>query len=119
MGLFGKKKEQAELVETKKTVKEEWKSTWVNLTDKMLRVDLAEDHASAGYTIITAKDDRILLISRGVIFVEVGKRSKAYKELEPLIDSAAEEMSIETKTGDYGIYYRVRLKFKSIVITID
>ena len=122
MGLFGKKETpepQKPKEEPKSNVRTEWKSVWVNLTDKMLRVELEGDKATAGYTYVKAKDDRILLVSRGIIFAEIGKRGKAYKELEPHIGSGAEEMEIEAREGDYGTFYRVGLKFKSTVITIQ
>ena len=119
MGLF-KKKEVHEPPEPKKNpeakIGTKWESVWTNLTDKMLRVKLEGDKATAGYTYVKAKDDRIQLVSRGVIFAEVEKRGKAYKELEPHIGSGAEEMEIEAREGDYGVYYRVGLKFKSTVI---
>ena len=113
MGLFGKK-EKPEQPQQKTYTK--WDSVWVNLTDKMLRVELEGDTASAGYTYIRGKEDRIQLVSRGVIFADVGKRGKAYKELEPYIGTAADEVEIEAKTGEYGDYYRLHLKFKSTVV---
>lgn len=119
MGLFKKKEPQVPPEPVKKpeaNVRTEWQSVWTNLTDKMLRVELEGDKATAGYTYVKAKDDRIQLVSRGVIFAEIGKRGKAYKELEPHIGSGAEEMEIEARDGDYGAYYRVGLKFKSTVI---
>lgn len=116
MGLFKKKEEPKQ--QKQADVHTEWNSVWVNLTDKMLRVELEGDKGTAGYTYVKAKDDRIQLVSRGIIFAEIGKRGKAYKELEPYIGTGAEEMEIEAKTGDYGDYYRVRLKFKSTVIEV-
>ena len=122
MGLFGKKKGVPEPLTTPKmptsNIRTRWDTVWVSLTDKMLRVEIEGDTASAGYTAIKQNGDRIRLTSRGVIIAEIGKRGKAYKELEPYIGHGAEEMEIEARTGEYGVYYRVGLKFKSTVIEI-
>lgn len=129
MGLFGKKEAKKEVKkdtnkktveETKKKVYTQWDSVWINLTEKMIRVELEGDKAFAGYTYIKENGDRIRLVGNGgIIYAEIGKRGKAYKELEPHIGLGADEIEIESKTGEYGDYYRVRLKFKSTVIIYD
>lgn len=115
MGLFGKKKEQEKPQEEPK-IYDQWHSVRVNLTEKMLRVELEENTATAGYTRVKATDDRIRLVSDGIIIAEIGKRSKAYKELEPHIGTTADKIWIEAKTGEYGEYYYVSLKFKETVV---
>ena len=119
MGLFGKKKEQEPpKPQEELNFRTEWEKVKVNITDKMLRVELEGDIASAGYTSIKEDNDRIRIVSNGIIIAEVGKRGKAYKELEPYIGMGAEKIEIEAKTGEYGDYYRLKLVFKSTVVTV-
>ena len=120
MGLFRKKEPKAEPQVEASKVKTytEWSNTWVNLTDKMLRVELEEEQAMVGHTMIKDKGDHIQLVYNGIIIADVGKRGKAYAELQPLIDEEADSVEIYAKTGDYGDYYRLKLRFKSIVTEI-
>lgn len=119
MGLFGKKKEpEPQKPQEELNFHTEWEKVTVNLTDKMLRVELEGDTASAGHTSITESNDRIRIVSDGIIIAEVGKRGKAYKELEPYIGKGAERIEIEARTGEYGEYYRLKLLFKSTIVTI-
>ena len=118
MGLFGKKKVQEEPVQQQKPeFRTEWENVSTNLTDRMLRVELEGNKAYARNVYISQVDDRIRLVSDGIILAEVTKRGKAYKELEPQIGFTADYMNIEAKTGDYGEYYRITLKFKNTIVT--
>ena len=115
MGLFGKKKEQ-EKPQEEPTISTESNTVYVNITEKMLRVELEKDHGFARYVQIKEREDRIQIISDGIIIAEIGKRGKAYKELEPYIGFGAEHVAIDAKTGEYGDYYRLKLKFSSAII---
>ena len=118
MGLFGKKKVQEEPVQQQKPeFRTEWENVSTNLTDRMLRVELEGNKAYARNVYISQVDDRIRLVSDGIILAEVTKRGKAYKELEPQIGFTADYMNIEAKTGDYGEYYHITLKFKNTIVT--
>ena len=120
MGLFGKKevKEQQRPQEQgqKAQIRNEYDSTWVSITDKMLRVEMVADKARLEPVLIRADDNHIRLICRGILIAEVGKRGKAYKELEPFVGQIADIMDIEARTGEYGEFYRLGLKFKKTVI---
>ena len=109
MGLFGKKKEK-EKPQEEPTIREEYENVYVNITEKMLRVELEEDRGFARYINIKENGDRIQIISDGIIIAEIGKRGKAYKEIEPFVGYGAESVVIEAKTGEYGDYYRLRMK---------
>lgn len=114
MGLFGKKKEEEKPQEP--TIREVYKNVYVNITEKMLRVELEEDRGFARYINIKEKDDRIRIVSDGIIIAEIGKRGKAYKEIEPYVGYGAENVVIEAKTGEYGDYYTLRLKIHTETI---
>lgn len=120
MGLFSKKEvnKQPEVVQEqpKARVRYEYDTTWVNLTDKMMRVELVDEKVKLEPVLIRADDNHIRLICHGILIAEVGKRGKAYQELEPLVGRVADIMEIESRDGDYGVYYRVGLKFKKTVI---
>lgn len=123
MGLFGKKKAAAPLEQPTEprmpaTSRTEWETTWVSLAEKMLRVELVDEKARLEPVLIRSDENHIRLICGGVLVAEVGKRGKAYKELEPLIGKVADIMLIEERTGEYGLFYRVGLRFKSTVIII-
>lgn len=109
MGLFGKKKEQQKPQE-EPSIREVYENVYVNITEKMLRVELEKDRGFARYINIKEKEDRIQIISDGIIIAEIGKRGKAYKEIEPYVGKGAENVAIEAKTGEYGDYFRLRLK---------
>ena len=83
----------------------------------MLRVELDTDSGYVKYGAIELKDDRIRILSNGKILIaEVTQRSKTFKELEPYVGRSAESIQIEAKTGDYGLYYQVRMKFPYTVV---
>ena len=92
----------------------------LNLTDKMLRVELVEDEACIKFGRVEQNGDNIRLISgSGVLVAEIGKRSKAYAELERKIGKGMQWLVIKPKQGDYGVYYQVKIKFEnSTVVTI-
>lgn len=119
MGLFKKKETPAPEPAAPATPKihDEFDKVRVNLSDKMLRVELTGDDGFVKYGSVDLKDDRILIVSSGrILIAEVTKRSKAFAELEPFAGRGAEDISIEAKTGDYGPYYLVRMKFRHTVI---
>ena len=85
----------------------------VNLTDKMLRVEMLDDEATIKYGEIDQNGDNIRIISGSRILVaEIGKRSKAYSELEGRIGKRFQYISIKAKQGDYGVYYQAKIKFE-------
>lgn len=122
MGLFDKKKAvQPEPVKQQIETFTEEEYLRVNLTDKMLRVELEADDGFIRTVEIKEAGDRIRLVSGRIIIAEVTKRSKAYKELAPRLGEIADSMTIKTKTGDYGDYFQIKLKFKKnvAVVTIE
>lgn len=106
MGLF-KKKAAAEPREPE--IREVYKDIYVNLTDKMMRVELVGDHAYMNYGEISQEGNMIQISSRGILIAMVSKKGKAYADLEPHIGDKVEHVAIDEKTGDYGVYYRVKL----------
>ena len=115
MGLFGKK--EAEPVKTAKAqepeLREVTETVRVNLTDKMLKVELADEDAYVKNGIVELKDDRIRIVSGGrIIIAEVSQKSKTFKELEAYVGRSAEGIEIAAREGEYGPYYQVKLKFK-------
>ncbi len=106
MGLF-KKKASPEPREPE--IKEVYKDIYVNLTDKMMRVELVDDHAYIQYGEISQDGSTIQLSSRGILIAMITKKSKVYAELEPYIGNRVEYIAIDEKNGDYGVYYRVKL----------
>ena len=123
MGLFDKAKKamQPEPASTQEPGIEnstEEDVVWINLTENMTRVELDGDKAYVDYAEIKENGDKIRIASRGIVIAEIGKRGKAYKEIEPYVGRTAEAMSMTLKTGDYGDYYRARLKFVTNVAKI-
>ena len=122
MGIFSKKKvEQAVPAEPETPTIEhttEEEIVWVNLTENMLRVELDGDSASVDRAEIKESGDRIRVVHGGIIIAEIGKRGKAYKEILPHVGRTARRISITAKAGEYGDYYRMRLKFEENVTTI-
>ena len=116
--MFGrKKKDEPSKVES--TISKEYETVCVNVTDKMLRVELVEDHAFVSFADISEDGGRIRITSRGILVAEITKRSKAYSELESRIGDSAESVEIVAKDGDYGTYYRIRMKFPFTVVTTE
>lgn len=102
-------------------ISQEYERFEFNLTDKMLRVEIEGDDAFIRFGDITSDGDHIKIVSSGrVLIAEVGKRGKAYKELEPLVGKQFESVVIKPKTGEYGDYYRVTIKFKgAVTVTVE
>lgn len=115
MALFGKKK-QEEPVQQKPVSRIEYEMVYANLTDKMMRVELEGDEAYIRYVNIKQSDNLIRLVSDGIIIADIGKRGKAYKELEPHIGRQAERMTIRVKENEYGFYYNIGLKLPYTVV---
>ena len=91
----------------------------VNLTDKMLRVEMLDEEATIKYCDIDKSGDNIRIISGSRILVaEVSKRSKAYSELEGKIGKGIKYIVLKSKQGDYGVYYQARIKFEDSVTVI-
>ena len=122
MGIFDKVKKGAPTPEAEPVIEysEVVDEVTANLTDKMIRVELedGEDDGYIRYAEVKQKGERIQIVSGRIVIAEVSKRGKAYKELEPYVGKTAESMTIRRKTGDYGEYYRVRLRFKTNTATI-
>ena len=118
MGLFSKKPEpqpQAP-VKSEPVIERPIETMYLNIPEKGVRVELVEESASFRYVSIKQAEDRILLISSGILLAEVSKKTKAYSEIEPKVGHSALDAIIEAKNGDYGPYYRIRLKFADTVI---
>ena len=118
MGLF-KKTPTPEPQKEEPKIQTEVTTVSVNLTDKMIRVEIEDENVYLDRAYVKSVDDRIRITSRGIIVAEVTKRSKAYKELEPYLGRCATSMAIDVKTGDYGDYFRVKLKFESTRLTTE
>lgn len=89
----------------------------LNLTDKMLRVELVEDEACIKFGRIEQNGDTIRIISGSdILIAEIGKRGKAYSELEGKIGHNMQWIVIKIKQGDYGPYYQAKIKFEDTVI---
>ena len=127
MGIFNKKQatepSPAPEISAKAepAVSQEYKTFSFNLTDKMIRVEIDGDDAFVGFGEVKSDGDRIKIVSSGrILIAEVGKRGKAYKELEPLVGKRFESVVIKPKTGEYGDYYRVTVKVKgATVVTME
>lgn len=119
MGLFKKTPQpEPQREQPKPEIHTEVTSVAVNLTDKMMKVELEDGKAFLDRAEVKGMDDRIRITSRGIVVAEITKRSKAYAELEPRVGQSSKDMAIEAKEGDYGAYFRVKLKFESTKITI-
>ena len=66
---------------------------------------LLKNNAYLKFCDIKRNGDLIQLVHGGILIATIGKRGKAYAELEPYIDQNAEYISISVKEGDYGTYY--------------
>jgi len=121
MGIFNKKKAEEPRYEAAQEpkIESEEEIVSVNLTDKMVKAELDENNAYLDRGYIKEEDGRLRIVSRGIVIAEVTTRSKAFKELEPYKGRGATSISIDAKQGDYGVYYRVRLKYESTVVTIQ
>ena len=118
MGLFSKKPEPQPQTAAKSelVIERPIETIYLNIPEKGVRVQLVDNAASFKYTAIRQAEDRILLVSCGILLAEVTKKTKAYSEIEPKVDHSALDAVIEAKNGDYGPYYRIRLRFADTVI---
>lgn len=121
MGIFNKKKGDEPKIEAvqEPKVETEEKIVFVNLSDKMVKVELDGDHAYLKWCDIKEEDGRLRIVSNGIVIAEVTTRSKAFKELEPYKGKSMDSIAIDAKQGDYGVYYRVRLKYETTLVTIQ
>ena len=127
MGIFNKKQATEPSptlgigAKAEPAVSQEYKTFSFNLTDKMIRVEIDGDDAFVGFGEVKSDGEHIKIASSGrVLIAEVGKRDKAYKELEPLVGKQFESVVIKPKTGEYGDYYRVTIKVKgATVVTME
>lgn len=118
MGIFSKKPEAKPQVPVKaeSTVERFVETIYLNVPEKGMRVELVSDNACMKYAEIRQSGDKIQIICSGIILAEISKKTKAYSEIEPKIGHSCTDIVIEAKTGDYGPYYRLRLRFSDTVI---
>ena len=110
MGLFDSlKKKAAPEVETAPEQKE---ILWVNISRSAMRTDIADGDDGSYFKgcHLWQEGNKIRAFQEGTLLFEVTDKSKAYKELEPLVGKQLERITIRKKTGDYGVYYFVSLK---------
>lgn len=116
MSLFKKNPESsnaAQTPETAPTINKIPDSIIINLTDKMLRVEMVDEESNIKYGRVEQNGDNIRLISGSRILVaEIGKRSKAYTELESRIGKSMQWIVLKAKQGDYGPYYQAKIRFE-------
>lgn len=89
-------------------------TTYVNLTAKNVMVEVTNEGDdgqcfNGGYVWV---EDNLIQVKQGEkVLFEVTPRSKAYKELAPLARRKLRYVVIKEQDGDYGKYYRARLKY--------
>lgn len=89
----------------------------INISDKMIRVELVEEEAYIKYGEIEQNGDSIRIISgNGILIAEISKRSKAYTELKEKIGQRIQWIVLKTKQGDYGRYYQAKIRFDNTII---
>jgi hypothetical protein len=116
MALF-RKKEPPKEQPAEPIVREVFETVYANLTEKMLRVELVDTHGYTKSVVVEENGGMIRLDSNGILIALIGKRGKAYTDLQPYINKMAESMAIDVKSGDYGEYYHVKLRFsKGMVV---
>lgn len=115
MGLFdwlkkGKADEKTEVPETVGVSKS------VNLTPKMVKVPVTnrEDDGELFKGGYIWEEENLIQVKQGDrILFEVTPRSKVYDELKPLARKKLQYVVIEERDGDYGKYYRARLRYET------
>ena len=91
----------------------------INLTDKMLRVEMLTDETTIKYGYLDQNGENIRIISGSdILIAEVSKRSKAYAELESKLNKRMQYIVIKAKQGDYGVYYQAKIIFEDSVTVI-
>ena len=116
MSLFKKKTESSNAAQTPATapiINKNPDSIIVNLTDKMIHVEMVGDESYIKYGRVEKNGDNIRLISGSEILIaEIGKRSKAYTELEGKVGKSMQWIVLKAKQGDYGLYYQAKIRFE-------
>jgi len=118
MGLFRKKEPEKPAEPKKPATRDVYESVYVNLTDKMLQVQLVDTtNTYLEGCQLRMNGDMIQIVHRGILIATVGKKGKAHAELLPYIGERIDQISITLKNGDYGEYYLIRLKvYKETII---
>lgn len=89
----------------------------VNMTEKMVKVDVPEGEEGLYISGVYLWEDEGKILGKqgeNIVF-EVSKRSKAYEEILPFARQKG-AITIYNRTGDYGRYYRVHLRFKIVIV---
>ena len=83
-----------------------------NLTENAVKVSVPDDEEGLliKNVYLWQEDDTIKGLQGDKVVFEVSKRSKAYKDLEPVARKKTSYITLKKKKGDYGIYYRLRAK---------
>lgn len=123
MGLFGKKPEPQQQPQEPEKKEPRFvrqvETITLNIPEKGVRVELVEDTAHIGYCEIRQVEDKIQIITQGKILIaEISKKTKAYSEIEPKVGLSCDSVQIDAKTGDYGPYYHVKVRFATSVAYI-
>lgn len=113
MGLLElfKKKEEKPLREEPNLVN---MSTKVNLTEKSVKVKVPDDEEGEMIRgVYLWQDEGVIrgLLGEKVIF-EIGKRSKAYDELQPFVRKKSNYVLLKKCHGDYGVYYQLKVSVR-------
>ena len=120
-GLFGKKEKQeaqgVEVINNTPVVEDDrFKDRYfqeVNLTEKNVKIAVEGDkEVVKGTCYLQSANGNIQMYETDRLIFEVGKRSKAYKELEPFVGQNVWYVVLEKRDGDYGVYYRATIKHK-------
>ena len=123
MALFGKKKnagvpEQPPVAKTPaKSVREIADYIHVNIAESMMKVELVDDGAYLLDCGISGDDKHIIIELGGILIADISNKTKAFKELKDKIGCGAKSVTITPAEGDYGKYYKVKLKFVMTEIT--
>lgn len=115
MGLY-KKREAQPAPEQKEILKTDLVglNVKVNLTENSVKIDVPDgEEGTLVKGVYLWEEDGIIRGLKGdqTIF-EVNKRSKAYKELEPLTRKKTQYIVLKKAQSDYGIYYRLTVKME-------
>ena len=85
----------------------------INLTEKNVKIDFDEEEKLVkGTCYLQTAHGNIQLYEEDNLIFEVGKRGKAYKELEPFIGRNVWYVVLKKRHGDFGMYYRATIKHK-------
>ena len=87
-------------------------TTTANLTEKAVKIEVADDdEGTLVKGVYIWEDEGVIRGLKGEeIIFEVTKRSKAYQELEHLARKKAAYIVLKKCHGDYGVYYRLKVK---------